>query len=365
MFTDEQLCHLLTAATTDEVEALTRRAQGVAQQHFGTGVFVRGLIEVSNYCKNDCLYCGIRRGNGHAHRYRLSDEQILAACENGYAMGFRTFVLQGGEDACFTDERLVGLIRVIRSRFPEAAITLSLGERSALSYRMLRDAGADRYLLRHETRDDAHYGRLHPAEMSAENRRECLRVLKELGFQTGTGMMVGTPYQTVRHLVEDIRFLEELSPEMIGIGPFVCASNTPFAAERCGVLPDEESWSDAAAEGDVPMVPSVERRVEMTVRLVAILRVLFPTANIPATTSLGTLNPEGRERAILAGANVVMPNLTPVDVRGQYALYDNKRCFGTESADALLLLDERLRGIGYHVEHGRGDTRTSFAGVVL
>lgn len=355
MFTDDRLYHLLTAATTEEVAELTEQARELAQQRFGTGVFVRGLIEVSNICKNDCYYCGIRCGNKHAERYRLSEEQILGACEHGYAIGFRTFVLQGGEDPFFTDERLVHLIHNIRTSFPEAAITLSLGERSAESYRRLREAGADRYLLRHETRNEAHYALLHPANMNAAYRRECLQVLKATGFQTGTGMMVGTPYQTARHLIEDIRYMQELNPGMIGIGPFVSASHTPFATEKCTLLPDYMAWTDAAAKGDTPAVPSIEKRVDTTILLVSILRILFPKANIPATTSLGTLNPEGRERAILAGANVVMPNLTPTDVRSRYALYDNKRCFGTESADALQQLDARLRTIGYHVEYGRGD----------
>lgn len=357
MFTDERLYHLLTAATPEEVAELSLQARELSQQRFGTGVFVRGLIEVSNVCKNDCFYCGIRRANKHAVRYRLSEEQILGACENGYRMGFRTFVLQGGEDPFFTDDLLVHLIHDIRTSFPEAAITLSLGERSVDSYRRLRNVGADRYLLRHETRNDAHYARLHPAEMSVTYRRECLRTLKSLGFQTGTGMMVGTPFQTARHLIEDIRYMQELNPEMIGIGPFVSASHTPFATEQCAILPDDVAWTDAVAEFEVPAVPSIEKRVDTTVLLVAILRILFPKANIPATTSLGTLNPEGRERAILAGANVVMPNLTPTDVRSRYALYDNKRCFGTESADALQQLDARLQTIGYHVEPGRGDFR--------
>lgn len=302
----------------------------VRRQYYGTDVFVRGLIEFTNHCRNDCLYCGIRRGNQKADRYRLTQEEILSCCREGYRLGFRTFVLQGGEDPYFTDERMTAIVREIRHTYPDCAITLSLGERSRESYQALFDAGADRYLLRHETADPEHYARLHPAELSWEHRMQCLRELKEIGYQTGCGFMVGSPYQTAHDLAEDLFFIQEFRPAMCGIGPFIPHKDTPFADEPAGTL-------------------------EMTLYLLSILRLIKPDLLLPATTALGTIHPRGRELGIEAGANVVMPNLSPTGVRDKYLLYDNKICTGEESAQCVGCLDRRMESVGYRIVTSRGD----------
>ena len=313
-------------------DALFAAADAVRQRIYGRAVFVRGLIEFTNYCKNDCYYCGIRRSNRAAERYRLDADTILVCCEQGYALGYRTFVLQGGEDPYFTDARVCKLVRSIRAHFPDCAITLSLGEKSRESYRAFYEAGANRYLLRHETANDAHYAHLHPADLSAANRKRCLWDLKEIGYQVGSGFMVGSPGQTAENLLEDLRFLQSLDPDMIGIGPFIPAQNTPFAHEAAGTL-------------------------EQTLRLLAILRLLFPHALLPATTALGTIHPTGRELGLRAGANVVMPNLSPTETREKYALYDNKLCTGEEAAECRACLETRVRAAGYEIVTDRGDVR--------
>lgn len=297
---------------------------------YGNKVFIRGLIEVSNICKNDCLYCGIRRSNGNCQRYRLSGEEILNCCAEGYDLGFRTFVLQGGEDAFFTDEFLCDLLRTIKQRYPDCAVTLSLGERSRDSYARLRAAGADRYLLRHETADETHYARLHPSAMAFAERMRCLTDLKELGYQVGCGFMVGSPYQTSAHLAKDLQFVEQFSPAMCGIGPFIPQSDTPFGTEQAGT-------------------------VELTCYLLSLLRLIKPNLLLPSTTALGTIHPNGREQGILSGANVVMPNLSPSSVRKKYALYDNKISDGSESAQCKTELAARMEAIGYEIVTDRGD----------
>ena len=312
---------------------LYEKARIRANEVYGNRVFIRGLIEVSNYCKNDCLYCGIRKSNKNAKRYRLSDEEILSACENGYGLGFRTFVMQGGEDGKFTDDRLANLIKEIKSRFPDCAVTLSLGERSDESYKLLRDAGADRYLLRHETACEAHYNSLHPQEMSYSNRMRCLKTLKKLGYQTGCGFMVGSPGQTVEGIVADLRFIKEFSPQMVGIGPFIPHTDTPFGKEKPG-------------------------SAELTVYLLAMVRLMLPNVLLPATTALGTAEQGGREKGILAGANVIMPNLSPKSAREKYTLYNNKLHTGTENAYELEKLKEQIAKIGYEIVEGRGDYLT-------
>ena len=277
----EEFVRLLAISEKDDIDYLTERAKCIRDDIYGKRVFIRGLIEISNYCKNDCYYCGIRRSNKNAQRYRLSKEQILSCCENGYELGFRTFVMQGGEDAFFKDEVVCDIVSSIKERYPDCAVTLSLGERSTESYRKMKEAGADRYLLRHETFDNTHYNKLHPVELEPENRKRCLRDLKDLGYQTGTGIMVGSPYQTLENIAEDLLFIKELNPEMIGIGPFIPHKDTPFKDFESGTM-------------------------EMTLRLISILRLLCPKALIPATTALGTISPQGREKGILAGANVIM-----------------------------------------------------------
>lgn len=309
---------------------LFEQARQAARAYYGNTIFIRGLIEFTNYCKNNCYYCGIRRDNQTAVRYRLSKEQILACCRQGYAAGFRTFVLQGGEDAYFTDGRLAEIVSEIKRLYPDCAVTLSVGERSKESYRRLFDAGADRFLLRHETADHVHYARLHPEEMSFENRIRCLRDLKVTGFQTGCGFMVGSPGQTAEHIAKDMLFITKLRPEMVGIGPFVPHHETPFAKEPGGTA-------------------------ELTLYLLALLRLLKPDLLLPSTTALGTIDPKGREKGILAGANVVMPNLSPAGVRRQYELYDHKLCTGAEAAESLASLSRRIERIGYRIVTGRGD----------
>lgn len=321
---------LLTLQESDERYYVQQRAMEVAQQNFGKEIFVRGLIEISSYCKNNCNYCGIRCGNRDALRYRLTKEQILDCCRTGAELGFNTFVLQGGEDVVQNDDWVTDVVSAIKNEFPGKAVTLSVGERSADAYRAFRAAGADRYLLRHETRNEEHYSLLHPRTMSAANRRECLFTLKELGFQTGSGMMIGSPYQTIEHIIDDLMFLEELQPQMIGIGPFIPASSTPFKDFPAG-------------------------SVELTILIVSLLRLRFPHALLPATTALASLHSKGREYAILAGANVVMPNLSPSDVRSKYSIYNNKKSTGDESAQQIESLRQSLDAIGYKINFSRGD----------
>ncbi len=299
---------------------------------YGTAVFTRGLIEISNICKNDCLYCGIRRSNASCRRYRLTEAEILSCADEGYALGFRTVVLQGGEDPYFTDPVLCGIVGEIKRRHPDCAVTLSMGERSRESYGRLRDAGADRYLLRHETANPVHYGKLHPPEMSWDHRMRCLRDLRDLGYQVGCGFMVGSPYQTEEDLALELKFVEDFRPDMCGIGPFLPHRDTPFRDAAAGTL-------------------------ELTCYLLSLIRLIHPAVLLPATTALGTVHPLGREKGIQAGANVVMPNLSPVSVRKQYELYDNKICTGEESAQCRGCLDRRMRSIGYALTTDRGDPR--------
>jgi len=313
---------------------LAERAVAARRAIYGDAVFTRGLIEISNICKNDCLYCGIRRSNRDVRRYRLTEADILACAAEGHGLGFRTFVLQGGEDTYYNDDTLGGVVAELKARFPDCAVTLSMGERSRESYQRLFDAGADRYLLRHETADRAHYMKLHPPEMSFDNRMRCLHDLREIGYQVGCGFMVGSPFQTPETLAKDLKFIETFKPEMCGIGPFIPHHGTPFRDMPAGTL-------------------------EMTLMLLSVIRLIHPRVLLPATTALGTIHPRGREMGILAGANVVMPNLSPVGVRRQYELYDNKICTGDESAQCRSCLDRRMQGIGYRLVVDRGDYKQS------
>lgn len=326
----EEWVFLIKNRSPKAAEELFALARNIQKQQFGNRIYTRGLIEFTNYCKNNCFYCGIRRGNQGVDRYRLTMEEILECCKSGYELGFRTFVLQGGEDGYYSDERMAEMIRRIRIEYPDCAITLSFGERSYESYVKFYEAGADRYLLRHETADEIHYGKLHPAELSLENRKKCLYDLKEIGYQTGTGFMIGPPGQTAECLAEDMLFIRHLNPHMVGIGPFVPHHGTPFAKEAQGT-------------------------VELTLYMIGLLRVMLPKALLPATTALGTIDPRGREKGILAGANVVMPNLSPAGVRKKYELYDNKICTGEEAAECRQCLARRIQSIGYELTIGRGD----------
>ncbi|MBE5731212.1 MAG: [FeFe] hydrogenase H-cluster radical SAM maturase HydE [Clostridiales bacterium] len=324
--------YLVQNYSAEAASLAAARADEVRRSIYGNTVYIRGLIEVSNYCKNDCLYCGIRKSNRCADRYRLTKDEILSCCHSGYQIGFRTFVLQGGEDGYYTDSVLCDIVSEIKRIYPDCAVTLSLGERSRSSYQKLFDAGADRYLLRHETADCEHYSRLHPAEMTLQNRMSCLNDLKSIGFQVGCGFMVGSPFQTAATIAKDLKFIEEFKPDMCGIGPFVPHHDTPFAKFAAGT-------------------------VELTCYLLSIIRLIHPPVLLPSTTALGTIHPLGRELGIKAGANVVMPNLSPEGVRKKYELYDNKLHSGAEAAEARAELEQKMQAIGYVVVTDRGDIK--------
>ena len=324
---DDEYLKLITEDI--DIQYLYTAADEVRQKYYGKKVFLRGLIEISNYCKNDCLYCGIRKSNKCAERYRLSKEDIYACCDNGYELGFRTFVLQGGEDAYYTDDVMCEIIKEIKHRYPECAITLSLGERGYDSYKKMFDAGADRYLLRHETSEEEHYAKLHPENMSLTKRKECLFNLKKIGYQTGSGFMVGSPYQKPENLVSDIRFLQELKPDMIGIGPFIKHKDTPFANFESGTY-------------------------ELTLRMLSVLRLTFPKVLLPATTALGTIHPQGRELGLKAGANVVMPNITEGDYRKQYEIYPNKICVNESPSMCRNCISAKIKSIGRNISQSKG-----------
>lgn len=330
MLTDGEFKRLIDERSDEITNYLFEAAREVRHSIYGHDIYMRGLIEFTNYCKNDCYYCGIRRSNSKAQRYRLTKEQILDCCEAGYELNFRTFVLQGGEDGYYNDERIVDIVKSIRKKFPDCAITLSIGEKSYESYKKYFDAGAQRYLLRHETADDEHYSMLHPKELLAENRKQCLRNLKEIGYQTGCGIMVGSPGQTTDSIIEDLKFMKDLQPHMVGIGPFIPHKDTPFADKEQGTL-------------------------ELTLYLLGIIRLMLPNVLLPATTALGTIDKKGREKGMLAGANVVMPNLSPTDVRKKYLLYDNKICTGDEAAECRKCMERRMESVGYKIVTDRGD----------
>ena len=323
---------ILRERTEEDEELAHQLARECTEKYYGRGVYTRGLIEFTNYCKNNCHYCGIQRGNQEVERYRLSKEEILSCCEEGYRLGFRTFVLQGGEDPYFTDEKIVEIVQIIKKAFPDCAVTLSIGEKSRASYEKYFLAGADRYLLRHETADKEHYQYLHPKELSWEHRMRCLKDLKDIGFQVGCGFMVGSPHQTAKTLAKDLYFIQEFQPDMCGIGPFIPQHATVFAKETAGTLQD-------------------------TLFLLSLLRLIHPNMLIPATTALGTIDKRGRELGILSGANVLMPNLSPTAVRKKYLLYDNKICTGDESAQCRACLSRRMESIGAHLLVDRGDVK--------
>ena len=329
----EQWIQLFETYTDKDREYAAAKARETAVSQFGKSIFIRGIVEFSNVCKNDCYYCGIRKSNADCDRYRLSKEQILDCCDAGYEYGFRTFVLQSGEDKSYTTDKLCEIVSDIKKAHPDCAVTLSVGELSYDDYKRLFEAGADRYLLRHETASEEHYKKLHPAEMSWEHRMKCLEQLKQIGYQTGCGMMVGSPFQTVGNIADDMLFLERFKPEMIGMGPFIPHKDTPFKDKPAGSY-------------------------ELTLFLISLCRLMLPDCLIPATTALGTIRPDGREKGVLAGANVVMPNLSPMDVRKKYLLYDGKICTGDESAQCRACLERRMESIGYKVEITRGDHKS-------
>lgn len=320
----EEYCTLLEQADAQVAAYLAALARKEQEKHYGNEVFLRGLIEVSNVCKNDCYYCGIRRSNHACQRYRLTEEEILTCCAEGYAQGFRTFVLQGGEDPAFSDQMLENLLMSIKSHWPDTSVVLSMGERSDASLARLRKAGADRYMLRYETADPVHYGQLHPGEMSWENRMSCLHTLRKQGYQIGCGFMVGTPGQTVELLAKELQFLEKFQPELCSIGPFIPHRDTPFGRERAG-------------------------SAELTCLLLSCIRLIHPSVLLLAANALGALRSDGREAGVLAGANLMLPVLSPERAQNQYLLYNGKRSDGTEIARICAELDKRMHAIGYRV----------------
>lgn len=325
----EELLELLENISSEDIDYLQEKAIQTKTKIYGNKVFMRGLIEFTNYCARDCIYCGIRKSNRSADRYRLSREQILECCQVGYELGYRTFVLQGGEDPYYSDERIIDMIKSIKAIYPDCAITLSIGEKSFESYNKFYIAGADRYLLRHETNSRHLYEVLHP-DMSYDNRIRCLKDLKTIGYQVGAGFMVGLPGQTNEDFVNDLMFLKELNPEMVGIGPFISQKDTPLSEEKSGTA-------------------------EKTCILLSIIRLLLPEVLLPATTALGSIDKKGRELGLRSGANVVMPNLSPTDVRDKYALYDGKICTGDEAAHCRHCIEGRIRSVGFEVDMSRGD----------
>lgn len=328
--TFDEFVYLIDNRSPELASFIAAKARKAAQKYYGTNIYVRGLIEISNYCKNDCFYCGIRRGNFDAERYRLSPDEILQCCKTGYELGLRTFVLQGGEDEAFTDKIIVDIITQIKSLYPDCAVTLSLGEKPYSSYLAFYRAGADRYLLRHETADETHFSRLHPSTYSVESRMQCLSYLKQIGYQVGSGFMVGSPFQSSKNIASDLLYLKELSPQMVGIGPFIPHHDTPFANFKPGTA-------------------------ELTTYLISIIRLMLPNALIPATTALGTIDEKGRESAITAGANVVMPNLTPEDCMRKYAIYDNKITDADNASKVISELKTKFSKIDYNIVVDRGD----------
>ena len=330
VLTHNEFKKLIETSNADDLSYANQLAREISLNNFGNKVYIRGLIEFTNICKNDCFYCGLRCSNSNADRYRLSENEILQCCETGYKLGFRTFVLQGGEDPKFTDEKICALVEKIKKLFPDCAVTLSVGERERSSYEMFFKSGADRFLLRHETANNNHYAKLHPDDMSLENRKKCLYMLKEIGFQTGCGFMVGSPYQTSDTIAEDMLFIHELKPQMVGIGPFIPHKDTPFRDKQQGSF-------------------------ELTLFLLSLVRIMLKNVLLPSTTALGTIHPNGREMGILSGANVVMPNLSPVDVRSKYMLYNNKISTGEEAAECTEQLKKKMESIGYTVTVDRGD----------
>lgn len=323
---------LISYYDKEDLEYAMKMAREIAIREYGKTIYFRGIIEFSNYCKCDCYYCGIRKGNKNCQRYRLTKEDILECCREGYENGFRTFVLQGGEDGWFTDEKLCDIVRTIKLQYPDCAVTLSLGERSYESYKTLKEAGADRYLLRHETCDEVHYAELHPKKQKLENRLRCLNDLKELGYQTGCGIMVGTPNQTAAVIAKDMKFMEEFQPAMIGVGPFLPHKDTPFKEKEKG-------------------------SVELTLFILALCRIMLPKVLLPSTTALGTVDADGRKQGVLAGCNVIMPNLSPLSVRKKYMLYDEKAGTDISAEEGIKILRKQMEEIGYEVVVGRGDVK--------
>lgn len=328
---EEEYLFLVKNRNEEISEYLRKKADEARKSVYGNKIFVRGLIEISNVCKNDCYYCGIRKSNKNCDRYKLSEEEILSCCEKGYRLGFRTFVLQGGEGV-FSVDIICNVVTKIKRKYPDCAITLSLGEYQKSDFEKMKNAGADRYLLRHETIDKMHYEKLHPSEMSYEKRMKCLKDLKELGFQVGCGFLVGSPYSSDEIIAREFKFIEEFSPEMCGIGPFIPQKDTPFKNEKSGTA-------------------------EETAFYLSIIRLIKPNILLPATTALGTIKEGGRELGIISGANVLMPNLSPQKQREKYTLYDNKLATGVESAEKIEKLKEQMLKIGYEIITDRGDIK--------
>jgi len=325
----EDYLYLLNNINEENRQYLSNAALRVKEEFYGKEIYIRGIVEFSNFCKQNCLYCGIRKDNAHVDRYRLSHKEIVEACRKGYALGYRTFVLQSGEDPYFTDDRVVAIIKDIRDNFKDAAITLSLGEKTKRSYKKFYDAGADRYLLRHETANEKLYDKLHE-NMTFQNRKECLYDLKEIGYQVGAGLMVGSPGQKKTDLIDDLRFLKELKPQMVGMGPYLTHKETPLKDSENGSLTE-------------------------TLVMLSLVRLILPEVLLPATTAVGTIDDYGREQAILAGCNVVMPNISPMEVRKKYELYENKICVDDQPEECRFCIEGRVKCTGSTLNMCRGD----------
>ncbi len=328
---DEELLYLLDNINEKEKKYLFSLAKKTRDEVYGNRVYLRGLIEFTNYCNKRCVYCGINASNKNVKRYRLTKHEILDSCIKGKKLGFNTFVLQGGEDKFFTDEIICDIVQSIKLKIPDCAVTLSIGEREFESYKAFKKAGVDRYLLRHETTNSDLYTRLHP-NSKLQNRMECLKDLKDLGFQTGAGFMVGLPGYETKDYVKDLRFLKNLQPEMVGIGPFIPHADTEM--KHC-------------KSGDLKTV----------ILILAMVRLLLPKVLLPATTALSTIDSEGRKKGLNAGANVIMPNLTPGIYREDYSLYNEKMITGSESVEELELIKKQLEDYGYICDMSKGDSK--------
>jgi biotin synthase len=313
----------------DDAAELFAMADDIRKRYFKDEVHIRGIIEFSNYCMKNCFYCGLRRDNKTIERYRISEDEIIDTALKAGELGYKTILLQSGEDGGYTIEGLCAIIKRIRSNL-DCAITLSLGEKSFDEYRSLRDAGADRYLLRFETSDRGLFNKLKP-DSSYENRLDCIKNLKKLGFQVGSGFMVGLPGQTYEILADDILLLRELDLDMIGIGPFLSHHNTPLGNSASGTL-------------------------DLTLRALAIIRILMPDVHIPATTAMGTVEKGGREKALQCGANVIMPNVTPIKYRKYYEIYPNKICIDDAPSDCRACIEGMLKSLGRAAATNKGDS---------
>ena len=339
---DREEIKVLLSAEGPRLETLLQHGLAVKLSHLDNCVHLRGLIEYGNVCEKDCLYCGLRKGNGQVARYCLSDEEVLSCARLAHELGYGSVALQSGErsDPAFID-KITYLVREIKKiDGGSLGITLSLGEQTEETYRRWFDAGAHRYLLRIESSDEELYYRIHPRNglHSFRRRVDCLESLKSIGYQTGTGVMVGLPFQTPDHLASDLLFFKQMDVAMVGLGPYIPHPDTPLYRFK-------------------DIIPSARERMNMTLRMIAVLRMMMPEINMVAATANQTIDPQGREKAIAAGANVIMPNLTPGEYRESYFIYPDKACVKDMPDQCKSCLDIRLAAIGHKISyHVWGDS---------